>query len=304
MFEQLTSQQLWNGLPLGCFVLNENGEIVSCNQRVCAILAATDEALVGMTFSKLLTPAGRLFYLTHVLPQLQQGALVEEVYLTLTNDSGESLPVLLCAAVIAEASPIAYLCTVMPMHQRNQIEEDLIDLNQRLQHLATTDPLTGLANRRALEEKVNAILKTAKHKQVSIAYVSLDLDHFKSINDTYGHGVGDEVLREVAQVLRATVRDADFVARSGGEEFTLLLAGIKQQTLQSCAERFRSAIELMSAFDFKVTASLGATLIEERDTLLAIMARADQALYDAKDSGRNCIRVCKKHFDTKSDCSE
>ncbi|WP_051986803.1 sensor domain-containing diguanylate cyclase [Pseudidiomarina atlantica] len=304
MFDQVTSNQLWNGLPLGCFVLDENGKIVSCNTRMCEILTVTHAEMLGLAFSKLLTPAGRLFYLTHVLPQLQQGALVEEVYLTLAGEQGDSLPVLLCATVFAEANNVYYLCTVMPMHQRNQIEEQLVDLNQRLQHLATTDPLTGLANRRALEEKVNAILKSAKHEQVSIAYVSLDLDYFKSINDTYGHGIGDDVLKEVARVLRATVRDTDFVARSGGEEFTLLLAGINQRTLLFCAERFRSAIEQIKTFQFGITASLGATLVEEDDTLLAIMARADKALYDAKDSGRNCICVREKHFDTKSDCSE
>ena len=154
------------------------------------------------------------------------------------------------------------------------------------------DPLTGVGNRRELDARLPAIL--AASSGASTAFVMVDLDHFKSVNDTYGHPAGDALLRGVCAVISAALRPTDAVYRYGGEEFCLLLPGTTRSEAQQIAERVRASIAAAS-FDvgggrtLTVTASLGVAATEDSDGA-TLVARADAALYDAKHSGRD--RVC------------
>jgi diguanylate cyclase len=160
---------------------------------------------------------------------------------------------------------------------------------------ASEDPLTGLANRRLLDRRLAAEIARARREIKPLSAISLDLDHFKRVNDTFGHAAGDEVLVHVAHILRAELRGADLAARSGGEEFCLLLPGIAGDDAWSVAERIRQRVEanpteLEGGTSVPVTVSLGIATLQQDDSADALLARADQAMYRAKRDGRN--RTC------------
>jgi len=193
----------------------------------------------------------------------------------------------------------AVITAAVAVIQRAQMVESTMADNARLEHLAQTDPLTQLLNRRALAERITGEMERALRYDSSMALLLIDLDHFKQVNDTYGHLVGDDVLRDVGQLLRETIRGCDIVARYGGEEFLVLLPETDDAGAESFAERIRLAVEEhlfareARAEPLRLTASVGvavfpAARIESVDDLFA---RADAALYRAKAAGRNRVRL-------------
>jgi diguanylate cyclase (GGDEF)-like protein len=153
---------------------------------------------------------------------------------------------------------------------------------------AMTDPLTALGNRRALDEAVPV---------GDYALISLDLDHFKDVNDTYGHAAGDVVLARVAKVLGSTVRGDDGAYRLGGEEFLLCLMDADEERAVAVAERVRSRVSelgfLDQGIDHPITVSIGVTAAHglARDGFAEALQRADEALYESKETGRDRITV-------------
>jgi diguanylate cyclase (GGDEF)-like protein len=188
-------------------------------------------------------------------------------------------------------------------HQERQRREELERTQATYEAEARIDPLTGLGNRRAFDEQLAMHLqirleaKTKLHKPMGI--VMIDLDHFKSVNDTYGHDVGDEVLRKLAAAVTPITRDEETIARYGGEEFVLFAPAATVEELTKAGERLRASIEaiqlpLSNGETLRVTASFGiATLwqpVSEQDGAKLLKA-ADEALYEAKESGRNRVVV-------------
>lgn len=168
---------------------------------------------------------------------------------------------------------------------------------QELTQLAIRDPLTGLYNRREMERRLDEEIERCRRYQHPLTIVMLDIDHFKQVNDTHGHRVGDEVLRSVAARLERALRRADFVARYGGEEFLAILPDTAQTPAAELAERIRNdlaqaMITLVDGVPLRVTASFGVASFPphgaDRETLCE---RADRALYRAKAAGRNRV-VC------------
>jgi len=164
--------------------------------------------------------------------------------------------------------------------------------NAELQVLATRDSLTGCLNRRSFFERFEECFDTARRYGHEVACIMADVDHFKSVNDRYGHAVGDEVLREVSGILMQTVRSSDFVGRYGGEEFCILLPHTDLEEAAQTAERCREAIELLDCSGVSVTASFGVSSVEAgRGQPQDLIDRADISLYSAKGDGRNRI-IC------------
>ncbi len=169
-------------------------------------------------------------------------------------------------------------------------QETLRGMMGQLQNLATTDALTGLANRRHfLTEAQRRMTLMRPSQQLGLALI--DLDHFKRINDLYGHAAGDEVLQGFAELARNSLRDGDLVARFGGEEFVILLGDSSPEALLQCMERLRTAFAVLN-FDALPTGvhcslSAGLCVICPEDDLEVCLNDADQALYLAKNSGRN-----------------
>ena len=158
---------------------------------------------------------------------------------------------------------------------------------------ATTDGLTGLVNRRTLDQRLAEAVARVQRSKAPLAVVLADIDHFKSVNDTYGHGAGDEVLKAVAGALAGQARATDVVARYGGEELCLVLEGTDAEGAARLAERMRVAIKALR-FDtdkgpLSVTTSFGVGLWQPGDDGHAVVARADQRLYQAKGRGRDRV---------------
>ncbi|MEE8601747.1 sensor domain-containing diguanylate cyclase [Euzebya tangerina] len=169
-----------------------------------------------------------------------------------------------------------------------------------MQRLASHDTLTGLPNRRHLEEASKPIIASSLVQEQPLSLLMIDVDHFKQVNDSHGHAVGDEVLVAVADRLRQVVRPDDLVARVGGEEFVVLLAGSDLIMSMTVAERLRAAIAARpiatEVGDLDITVSVGGFVCEDpndgdRRALKVMMDLADKALYNAKAEGRNCTVV-------------
>jgi diguanylate cyclase (GGDEF)-like protein len=171
------------------------------------------------------------------------------------------------------------------------VQAELEEKNALLQDMANIDPLTGLANRRRLSEGIDAaVAKSAVNAPLSV--LAIDIDHFKSYNDEFGHLAGDEVLRTIAATLRANTRSGDLVARFGGEEFIVLLPCVDSRVAVEIAEALRAAIASQNWPHRLVTASFGvATASNSNETadISGLLGAADRALYHSKETGRNRV---------------
>jgi len=158
--------------------------------------------------------------------------------------------------------------------------------------MATTDGLTGLANRRVFTERFTEMLASASRHRKTMAPILCDIDHFKHVNDTYGHSMGDQVLKRLAHILASTVRKTDLASRWGGEEFAVLLEHSDARGARLLAERIREDLSAetfrSNNSTFSVTMSLGIAVYEcDGDSIARLMENADKALYHAKENGRN-----------------
>jgi len=165
----------------------------------------------------------------------------------------------------------------------------------RLYEAGLRDPLTGLANRKQLDETLRSELSFARRHDADLALIMSDVDRFKAVNDTYGHLVGDTVLRHVAQIFAATVRTEDLVARFGGEEFVVVARSVSLRGGQHLAERLRRALEssllTVRGDSLQVTASFGVSSLATTPdpTHAALLTSADGRMYEAKSLGRNRV---------------
>ncbi len=184
---------------------------------------------------------------------------------------------------------------------RLKIGERIIELEQRILNLARIDYLTGLLNRRAFMERLEAEVGRANRAKGKLGLVILDIDFFKKVNDTYGHQAGDLVLQNLALNLTEYCRGYDFIGRYGGEEFVIGLPNADIEECHTIAERIRQQIESSSTVlpgedaTIKITASFGIAAIDDDYpyTTNRLISAADTALYLAKDSGRNLVIRCR-----------
>lgn len=162
---------------------------------------------------------------------------------------------------------------------------------ERLEQLAILDPLTGVKNRRSMDEELEAAVSAHQRNGLSYVLVLLDLDHFKNINDEFGHSVGDGVLVEFVDLLSSHIRKSDQLFRFGGEEFVLLMAGVDESGLEVVMHNLQRSLRrsLKSPAGHAVTASLGIAMLQDGEGASGWLARADAALYRAKANGRDCI---------------
>jgi len=167
------------------------------------------------------------------------------------------------------------------------------------ERMALTDPLTGLYNRRVFMEMAEKELAKAKRYGYNFSILMLDIDNFKRINDTYGHDVGDLVLKKIAEILRRNVRGADVVARFGGEEFIVMLSNANLNGAVKKAEQLRrlieqTPVELPSGEKLRVTVSIGVSTYRGQESLEELIKEADIALYEAKRNGKNRVEVFRE----------
>jgi two-component system, cell cycle response regulator len=278
--------------------------------RLCSILTAGEMEVY---------PAGDLITAVQALPCFEPNLIVSQLRLPTHNglallrrlqsdDSSRQIPVLLYGdittveerisalhfgAIDLLTEPIASAELVARVRAALKAQHAILVLEQASQK----DHLTGLANRGVLEDHLFRAWQAHQNRGLSVAVLIVDLDHFKAINDTYGHPTGDEVLRVAARLLAASVRSSDLVARYGGEEFVVVAADCAPATAISQAERFRTRLAeeaiVARGKDIKITASVGIAISDRfrQRGPAELLHHADEALYQAKQSGRNAVCI-------------
>lgn len=178
----------------------------------------------------------------------------------------------------------------------NSSKATLLKQLEEMKRAAMLDYLTGLPNRRYADLSLSSKLSELKRYHWIFGIIMIDIDYFKHINDTYGHHIGDQVLKMISKILLNNSRPFDIVSRWGGEEFMAIVPHIDAKSLENLSDRFRLLVEenafLTEAGDIHVTISLGATLAQPDDTVVSLVERADQLLYQSKSNGRNLVSVC------------
>lgn len=213
-----------------------------------------------------------------------------EVEAYLHHKNGYRLPVhIRTAPVIGPEGDVVGACEVFTDISSKITTEKKIN---ELKRLAMLDPLTNLANRRYIDSYLQKRIEENKTSQLALGVIFYDIDYFKTINDTYGHDVGDRVIQMVANTLKMSERSLDVVGRWGGEELIEIIPNATNEYLQLIAERNRILIEnsdlALESELIKVTVSVGATLIGDEDTIESMIKRADRLMYESKGKGRNC----------------
>jgi diguanylate cyclase (GGDEF)-like protein len=242
-----------------------------------------------------------------------------------TPDKGPAGGVLFAVSMIASLNFLARALFLVSMHEAYQTFEDIygsnywtttllanaivslllafgliaatvLDMFNTLQSDSRTDPLSGLLNRRGFEEQASEALQSSRRMGLPVALVLADIDHFKSVNDRFGHAAGDDVIAAFASGLRAAAGERGIVGRLGGEEFAVMLPASNLTVAQLFAEGIRVSLSrrdhLLPA-GIQVTASFGIAAPEGAEKLAALLACADQALYRAKQEGRDTVRVSR-----------
>ncbi|WP_369434323.1 GGDEF domain-containing protein [Psychromonas sp. MME1] len=174
-------------------------------------------------------------------------------------------------------------------YKHAQSERDL------LKDIANHDQLSRLLNRHALDKLFAQVEIDWNIHHINYSLIVADIDHFKSINDNYGHAMGDKVIKNIADILRTYSREQDYIGRWGGEEFVILLPSTSPEAATACAEKLRIYIEAYNwPQDMKITASFGVSSVKEKRTLQEVFAEADRALYHSKANGRNKVTRADK----------
>lgn len=272
----------------GLFITDREGRIEWINPAFTRLTGYLSQEVVGQkheALSKTTGPeqsASEVIW-QHILPgEHWHGETVNQ-----RKDGGQYHEELTIAPVFDAKGQISHFIGIKKdVTERRQMEENL-------KRLASTDPLTDLPNRRVfMEDLSQEWSRVQRFNNLQSSLLMLDIDHFKFINDNYGHAAGDEVLRQFADILKAELRTIDTPGRLGGEEFAILLPGINAANAMTTAERLRKRIEATSVNSINgsihFTVSIGGTLISTKDKAYeAVLHRADTAMYEAKDAGRN-----------------
>ena len=214
---------------------------------------------------------------------------LEMMWRSVLNDAGQVVQLQVSSRDITDSKQ--YERRLEDAQRKLRQQQDMLqEANSQLSELAALDSLTQLRNRRAFEERLEDETRRWRRHGSDVSLVLLDVDHFKSYNDTFGHPRGDEVLRSVGRLLRRSLRATDFAARYGGEEFAIILPNTDRAGARVVAEQLRRAIQDAAWEGRAITASIGvATMGEEITTAEELVDFADRALYRSKQAGRNCV---------------
>lgn len=273
---------LYENAPCGYHSLDKNGYVIKMNQTELSWLGYTREEVVGSSFTDFLTK-GSIPVFEQFLKNLHLDETIEGVVLEVQCKDGHTFFVSTSATSILEKGYFAIARTsAFDITER-------IELEKRLDHIANTDVLTEISNRRHFFKQASQMLESNDH----VSLLMIDADHFKSINDNFGHDVGDLVLKFIAASLQKALPEEAILARIGGEEFAILTTGIdKKDTLELanniCERLANNKIKIDDQLTVEITLSIGTTQrINANEDLNDLLKRADVALYFAKTTGRN-----------------
>jgi diguanylate cyclase (GGDEF)-like protein/PAS domain S-box-containing protein len=289
-------QTITDTMGEGLFLVNVEGKFVFANPEALKMLDYEFEELEDKTIHEtvfLQLPDG-----TRLLPNInplwlaiENGETQNEKDAVFTGKSGLMVPVSYsCRPINHEGSLGGAVISFRDISVLKKYLHSLKAVNQLLEKQASTDALTGISNRLEFDKVLEMERKKAERYGFPLSLILFDIDHFKHVNDTYGHSAGDEVLKNLTRLIGDGLRETDLFARWGGEEFVILCPGNDFPTCLKFAERIRKTVEM---FDFqepkRVTASFGVSVFEKGDSSTKFINRADSALYRAKGNGRNRV---------------
>jgi diguanylate cyclase (GGDEF)-like protein/PAS domain S-box-containing protein len=283
-----------DSLQEGVYLVDSNRRILYWNRAAEVITGFRAEEIVGRHCGENILghvdAEGRALCLDRcpLVAALEDGShRTEEIFLH--HRHGHLVPITVRIAPITDAS--GRTTGAIEIFSDNSAQKQLDQRLQELEQQALVDPMTGLPNRRYLEQQLQARIDEHNRYRWPFGVLLLDIDRFKLVNDTYGHDAGDRALRVVARTLGGNARIYDTVGRWGGEEFLAILANVEIGKIVQIADRFRSLVASSHIeASIHVTISIGAAAVTEAETAESIFRRVDGQLYRAKESGRN--RVC------------
>lgn len=289
-------KDITSALGEGVYVLNAQGELAFMNPEAERLLGWTEEELLGRRIHGIIhshKPDGTMNPEADcpLIKTIRTGEINRVHEDTFIRKDGSFIPVsLVSTAVKEDGRVVGCVAAFHDITVRKRAQEALQRANELLEHQATTDALTGIPNRLKFKNSMAKEINRAKRHRLPLSIILFDIDHFKEINDTYGHHIGDLVLQEMAKLVSATLRNVDVFARWGGEEFILLLPDSDLNDGKQLAERLRSDIE-GNKFNAvkKITCSFGVARFNTEEEAENCILRADQALYRAKRGGRNMV---------------
>lgn len=281
---------LWEGV----YIVDRMGRVVLMNREAENMLGWKEKELSGKNVHKLVHSHGTNPHVRRpeecpIMEEVSSGKVCrisEDVFI---RKDGTPFPVTLVSTPILEDGVITgSVVAFRDITVRKRTEEALRRANELLARQATTDALTGIYNRVKFNGLFDMEIRKARRYKMPLALIMFDIDHFKAVNDRYGHQTGDSVLREIAGLVSQNIRNADLFGRWGGEEFMILVPENDLNNAFRLAEKLRMKIETHEFKDVgRATCSFGVTEFREEDTVVSLAGRADDALYAAKGNGRN-----------------
>lgn len=285
----------------GYGIFNADDRLVFSNPALAEIFAIEPERLHGMSFEQII----------RCCHQQQQGLKIETTdldhWLLYASQRRRSVPFRIFEADTVDGnwylmseqcnSEGAILLHAKDITEQKRLQLALLQTEQRLKNQANTDELTGIANRRFFMHQAEKILKHQDRIGAKCSLLMLDIDHFKGLNDHYGHLAGDRALQFICEQIRLQLREYDLFARYGGEEFVIVLADIPAREAVSVAERIQQQLAThvlhYRQAPIRLQVSIGIAEHEPEQSLNVLLQRADQALYQAKAAGKNCCVVAR-----------
>lgn len=310
--------------PCGYVSITHEGIITNVNQTFLDRMGYKQVDLVHKHFESIMSTANKLIFHSYFYPFINLNGQVEELFINLKDSEGKTVPYLLNGRRFESEGVEIIDCILVQMGKRidyelelrsakkqievaywekdqalaelkrihleiEQKQAELMEMNAVLVELSNTDKLTGLKNRRFLQEKLDEQIVGYARDQAVFSLCIIDIDHFKKVNDTYGHQTGDYVLEKLASILKLQSREEDIAARYGGEEFILLLPNTDISESKIIAENLRQSIAYSTWEMGKITVSMGIATFIPTDSDTTLLQKADQALYASKEQGRNRV---------------
>jgi diguanylate cyclase (GGDEF)-like protein/PAS domain S-box-containing protein len=283
----------FDSAPIGMAIVSLRGGFIDVNHALCEIVGHRRQTVLGLSLQELTCEEDRDSD-AHLVRQIVEGErrIISQRQKRFVHAEGHLVWVSVSLSFVrgTSGSPDYFIAQIEDITERKRT----ID---QLQHLADHDALTGLLNRRRLEGELAHQVALAERYGHRACLVLLDLDDFKSTNDSLGHGAGDELLKNIAEVLRSRVRRSDVVARLGGDEFAILLPQASREQARHVAEgiakAIRERVHITAGHELRTTASFGVSTIEPNEVPDRVLLRADQALYQVKASGRDGVVVAQ-----------
>jgi diguanylate cyclase (GGDEF)-like protein len=290
-------------LGVDCFMREWRGQLLCYGYGFDKPAYFADRLAMAATFARMKIPMN-LLQAKHLVTH---NVLIDRISGKFAGSTGILLPAVECVAKLT-ALDLYLAAEGYRLTEISELTHALSESKGEISHLrhdASTDHLTGMMNYANLMEALQQHIDKAQNnagqgkRRQHLCLVMIDLDHFKRINDTYGHVIGDFVLRHVAGRIKAAVRDFDMVGRFGGEEFVIIMADTDLHVAQNIAERVRQVVMdtplHLKEFSIKITISLGVAMLMEGERKEALLERADTAMYEAKKAGRNRVRMAVSH---------